>query len=546
MFHNRIKRWQTLSVLVGIVTWIIFNLWGLEKYMVPSCDEAHYSAAAYTVLTTGKFGMPMMENIAGVKESYIVYGRLLTLGQALTQLVFGPTLFGARLFSLIGLTVVVLFIYLIGTELFGHQTGIWAAILTAVQWPLFIQSHSGRPEMWLSAASLFSFYLTLKLQGSYGWKAPAAAGFITAILIDVHLNGSHFLIATSLIAIYFMSLKQRRHDAIIIYAVSFLLGITYFILVHIFPDPALAINQYLTLIQGERYASLDMLPLSQRLIDLLKWLYETYISNFSGAGIILSAFYVIGALGTLTNPGQRRNSILLLFFIVTSLMSFAIVNVYKPDYYAVIWKPYMTLLGVAGLFSWINTGLPFRAYLGGQKTLHGFLILLTALMIGGDIYLVVKYRGTDYGRYTSGLQNLMQSNKRVLADDLLWYGLHKQQMISSTYFAWVGYVNHSSPYNVEMIRKTFSDLSPDYVILDEYYGCAPDAEIMTNTLRELVNQFCSPIGSVSDVWLGTSTVYQCSHVRASQLKTVATSITDTFIRSPLSSNFRSRKRLSYF
>ena len=81
-----VNLWLALAGLTGVS----FNLLSLQSVVVPSCAEALYSATAYTLLTTGRFGLPMFHNMLGFEDTFIdrsmpLDTRLFELGQWLVR-----------------------------------------------------------------------------------------------------------------------------------------------------------------------------------------------------------------------------------------------------------------------------------------------------------------------------------------------------------------------------------------------------------------------------------------------------------------------------
>ncbi len=501
---------RRLLAAVAILSWIGFQLWALERYPTPTCDEAHYSAAAFSVLKAGKFGIPFFANLVGVGDSFIAYGRLVLLGQAIVQFFFGPTLLSARLFSLLGTGVLTAATYGLATTLYDRRVGLWAAILVAADWAVFMQSHSGRPDIWTTAASFSGLYLVFWLARNPAMWRAVLTGFVAALLQDIHLNGVHFILGISLVAAYVLLVEQKQWKLFAAYGLGGLLGACYFVVVHLFPDPALAIRQYQTLLVGAQYAAWADVPLADRMLDLLRWAFSNYVNNFSGLGWLLAAFYGPGVLLAFLCP-ERRSSIFLLVFTLASWLSFGLVNIHKPDYYAVIWRPGLVILGTAGLVWFaqrprLTSRLPrlFQA-----RAITVMLGLLFAGLIAGNVYLAVKFRAVNYKTYANELRLLVPVQARVMADDLWWYALYDRELVATNYLLWTQYVRHRPIGDLEMMRQDFTTLRFDYAVLDAFITCSTQAEHVSGMLKEVVEERCDPIGSVSGAWFDPSTVYRC-------------------------------------
>jgi len=504
----RYWRWPLLGSL-ALAAWILFNFWSLEDYVVPSCDEAFYSSAAHTTLTTGRFGLPIFHNMLGFEESYIGHGRLITFGQAIVQLFFGPTLFSARLFSLLGASVIVSSIFALASLLYNRRVAVWAALLTAVDWAVFMQSHYGRPDIWVAAAAVFDLYLVFRLARQPTSRRAFVTGFFVALLPDIHLNGLHAIVGLSVVTAYWLLVERRAWKQFLFYGLGGGLGAAYFALVHLFPDPALAVTQYQMYFRPV-YGTYSASPLTTRLLDLAIWLFHSYATSFSGLSAVLALVYAPGIALAIAQP-ERKVSWLVLVFTLTSLASFGIVNIFKLDYYAVIWRPALILLGVAGLLwgfdhpklaEWLPPVLQRRVSLG---LLGGLL----GILIAGNVYLAVKFSNTNYADYVANLRQFIPAGSKVMADEFLWYGLNDHQFTTTIYPLWAyGPLGHNMPFR-DFARQQIVEVAPGYIVLDPTLGCTSTAYDVSNMFVDLVSHMCRPVGSVPSASLGTSTVYCC-------------------------------------
>ena len=501
-------RRQFLLVGVMLTAWLLFNFWSLETYLTPSCDEAFYSSISYTMLTRGQFGLPMFNNMVGFEKSYIGSGRLIAFGQAIVQLFFGPTLFSARLFSLLGASVLIGSVFALVSLLYNRTVAVWAALLTTVDWAVFMQSHYGRPDIWLSAATAFDFYLIFRLAQQASPSRALVTGFFVALLPDIHLNGIHSIIGLSAVATYLLLFEARSWRLFILYGLGGGLGAAYFALAHLFPDPALAVNQYQLYFQPV-YGGYSAPPLLARLGDLVIWLFDHFVINFSGLSAILALAYLPGLVLAVARP-ERRASLLVLLFIVVSLASFSITGV-KLDFYAVIWRPYMIVLGTVGLL-WVLDHPKLGKWLPPilkARLSYGLLGGLLGVLIAGNVYLAIKFSNTNYAAYTASLRQFIPAGSKVMADHFLWYGLNDRQLTSTLYPLWTYPVFGHSVSRRDFVRQQIIDLAPDYVVLDSNLSCTNAAYEESNLYINLVSHMCQPIGLVSGAWFDTSTVYQC-------------------------------------
>ncbi|HOA25864.1 MAG TPA: glycosyltransferase family 39 protein [Aggregatilineales bacterium] len=511
---NHIRRHPFHAALpLLMVGWLIFHLLSLVQYPPPSCDEAYYSNGAYTLLTTGRFGLSFYDDLAGADTTFVVYGRLLLLTQALFHLLIPSPLWAARLWALTGGLLLIGASYALGKQLFGQHVGGWSALLVAANWAVFYGSHSARPDVWLIASAMLALYLVFRLADhpTAGWAV--VTGFAVTLLQDVHLNGMHLIAACGLIALITLGIEQRRWKLVILYALGSAAGVLYFLVVHLFPDPQLAITQYQTLTLGED-REFWLHPLGFHLRNLGKFLWDNYVREYNGLAAVLSAFYALGVAVLIRRNPSRREARLLGLFIIASLVSFSLVNVHKPAYYAVLWHPPLTLLGAAGAKLLLTdsrlTGFWQRlpAALHNRSVdvlLAGLFVALTA----GNLYLAVKYRSVDYAGYARRLRAAIPAGERVLADELWWYALYDRDMVASIKLYASQYARHEATVNPKAFSDDMRIISPDYIVLGEVLGCRDVADETYRLLENYVSTHCSPVGKVEGAWFVESVIYFC-------------------------------------
>jgi 4-amino-4-deoxy-L-arabinose transferase-like glycosyltransferase len=509
--RNRIT-WQEGLLIAGIGAWLALNLWSLLRYPPPSCDEAYYTASAYHLLKTARFGLPFIADLAGAETSYVVYGRLFLLGQAVFLAFFRSPLFAARFFSFAGVIGLAVITYALANRLFDRRVALWSMLIIAVDWPVFMQGHSGRPDIWMTAAVMFDLLLVFWLAEKPSAGQAILAGFATALLQDIHLNGVHFIAAIGLIALIEIGLRQKRWGTVGMFALGGLLGAGYFLIVHLFPDPQLAITQYRSLTLGEdREFWQHSLGFHARNLGMFLW--DNFVRGQSKLAIITAMFFCLGLIGAALRK-DRRNALYLLIFFLVSLLSFSWMNVFKPSYYAVLWHPVLAILGTAGIF-WLADdagGIIKRLAEPVRRRLApGLLSLLLAALSAGDVYLAVKFRAVDYAGMVGEMRGLIESGSRVMADELWWYGLYDQDMVASITLNMTQYTRHELPGDRDNLRADMDALHPDYVILDNALACQDVSEAAREYLGEYVEERCEAVGSVAGEWFETSTVYACSY-----------------------------------
>ncbi len=501
--------WQYVIAVVGIGAWLTLNIWSLQRYPVPSCDEALYGATAYNLLTTGSPRIPFYAVLENVNLA-IAFGRLFIAGQALFMMLFSPSLFAVRLFGLTGVIALALATYALGSRLYDQRVGLWSALLVSTDWAVFQQGHSGRPDIWLAAGIMFALYLAFGLaEKPAAWRA-LIAGFAIALLEDIHLNGMHFILAVGVLVVIRLGFQERRWGMVALYGLGSLVGVAYVLGVHLLPDPAAAIAEYRTIVSSEGRAFWET-GLASSLLSLLRWVGENFVTAQGGLAAVPALFYLPGIVMALSRRDDQRRSLLLFAFVLISLFSYGVVNVIKPNYYALLWRPALTLLGTAGVF-WLADRWKAPEHLPGRVQSHlgtGLVALVLGVFVVGDVYLAYKFRSVDYAAYTAGLRDLIPEGSTVLADEPLWYGLKGREMTGTTYLTWYQFVHGASMDDMGMLREAFLSLGPEYVVLDEHASCASGPSAMHDFLAATLPQACVEVGTVEGAWFEPGTVYRC-------------------------------------
>ncbi len=513
MYTNRISSTDTPSRLpiiigVGLVFWLALNLWSLTHYPAPSCDESIYSAAAYTWFRTGTLAPSYYNNDPAINPA-IAFGRSYIALLGLPLLIPANPLILSRLFGLLGGLLAGLVVFLLGRRLFTRPVGLWATALILFDWAVFAQSHSSRPDIWLAAASVAVLLLLMHLVEHPTAILAVITGLAAALLVDVHLNGMHFALALGLLAVWLLAIERKRWSMVIWFGIGALLGVVYWLTVHLLPDPQLALAQYRVITVGENRAFWQM-PLLFHIQSLLGFLQENFIQSMSGLSILPALFYLLG-VGTAIarRDDHARHARVLLAFTLISLIAFSVVNVLKPNYYALLWRIPLTLLSVSGLFWLLDRAA--HAIPDRLRTLPLASILLGLVLLGyaaGDFYLAVKFQPTDFTGVAADLREMIPPGASVMADEPLWFALYDRDMAVGTYLLWASeYVNEQG---TAPLSSYYAEVDPDYLILDDYLNCSTAETRPHAFLRNYAESRCQSIGTVSSPWLDTSTVYFCA------------------------------------
>ena len=186
--NDKTIRW---AFLVFLAAWFLGNLLTLSWYpaLTISPDEAWIADVGLGFLRSGLVKTTMFPGTSLNDVGYGILGFPIYAGAlALSFKLFGITPFAGRLVSLLGGTLLLLSVFLIGRRMWSEKVGVLAAILMGLSGAFVMLCHIVRPETLLAGFAGLAFYAATRSREGPGWAI--ACGFLTGLLPSVYVMGS--------------------------------------------------------------------------------------------------------------------------------------------------------------------------------------------------------------------------------------------------------------------------------------------------------------------------------------------------------------------
>jgi len=417
-----LRRHANKLVWLFLGVWFLVNLATLTKYPQAEWDEGWYSSIAYNFTLKGAFGAPSAGDWYGAKDNVVPPGRLYLIGLGILFRVLGVGLYQARLFSWLGGVVAVVMIYRLGCRLFDRRTALGAALLLGVSWQFTFNSHYARMEMWMAAASVLVAYVVARFCIPASPWGCLASGVLAALLVDVHLVGLCFLAGISLFVLWEYGVSQRRFRVLAAYVLGVLMGLAYWALVHLLPDPPVAWQQLMV-----GYTSIQATPQSGTLVDMLSRQIDVwrgqYLDAMRGLGLIEGIYAVVGL--SIAVWRRRWEDKFLLALVGGAALAYTFLVHNKHPYYRMAWDPFTMLLISAAIS---RIGATISAAWSGPKAVFVGVIFapLVLIYLGSNLYLLWRFREYSYDAHVTTLERLSMPDARLIARLNWWHAWYNR------------------------------------------------------------------------------------------------------------------------
>lgn len=486
------KLWLWIAGLVILVI-IAVNLYSLEQYPMPHCDEVIYANVSHNFYTQGRFSVSWVGSFRNWDQTHVPSGRLYHIGQGLL-LFFGNNLANARLFSVIGWLAAALTLYFVGVRLYDRTTAVLGALLLAVSLNTLYMSHIGRGESWVSFAIAAAILGALRIR-----EHPSSASFfLFGILAGILGIGFHpyavWVIGPVMIWLLWGQMRTSRGRVRLLWAFTgSLLGGGGMLSAQFLPNPGIAIAQL-------REMS-TILPWTgnffARLVGQWQFMQQAFVDNLNRAVLVFTIF-ALGSIGVALWKGTSSDRFLV-GVLGISLLVFAFATAHKYNVSFPLWDPILALLIASAAVrtaSYLSTsvlqGHPGRF----SKTTLAVLLVAPLIIINlaAWAYLSIKFHPRDYQAYLARVQQSVPPGSTVMGDMTLGYAFDGRNRFVSDYV-----ITH---FDRESILGTLSDEHIDYVIADGSAGCSTVVSPSDRQFTEVIADHCTEISSFTDPWVG--------------------------------------------
>lgn len=456
--------WAVWLTAALAAVWVGAHLLTLDRYPPVSCDEAFYADAAMNFVDSGRFGFGSYLGIAGSDVSLVALGRLALLPISLSTLVFGPTLWAARLPSLLGWLAAVWVAGQLGREAFSRRVGLLAALLLLLTWQSALHGHFARPEAMLVLAGLLSLLTLLRLWQAPSFAAALIAGLVASLAVDVHLNAIVYALAAGVIAVV-IAARARSWAVLGGFALGGAVGLGWFVAVHVLPNP-----DVFRLQMFELYAAGTTSPPGE-------FLWVVMLARNGGAESLPTLLGTAGAVAVALRD-KRETTRLLLGWTALTVVLFTVLVSAKSWYYGYLWTPVLYFWLAAGLDSvvqWLEVQPGVASRLPGALRTRMFVAASLPLLVavgGLSGYLMVKFRGTDLEAWARPLLAQVPPEASLLAPHDLLFARPDDPFVATAAAVW--YAREQGLSGVddpEAAAWLVGEAMPGYAVSTEFWLC---------------------------------------------------------------------------
>lgn len=432
---------------------LVYHLFYLTKYPLAFGDESWFSNATWNWLQTGVNFETMF---TGVLDQFgHEWVQRPFIGEApwlLSFALLGLGLFQARLVSWLFGLVLLLLVVGVGRRSYSLLTGSLAALFLSLSPPFLLSSHYARQDIMVAVVVMAAYLLAVKALQEDKWWAHLLAGLLLGLSPDIHLNGGLFIIP--LAALYLMtyrfSILKKRGTWLV--ALGGVIGIAYFVGLHILPGPAYFTLNKFNFVLPENKAPLQTLNLGHLWAAIRGEIsiYHFYEHNLD--------FALIGA--GLVSLLLRRSEAdrYLLTFVGVSFATIVLLRGRSEDYYAILLYPFFMLIVAEAVVSLARSSQ-------GSRAQQAFVILLVLLFIGKGLVHTMRPGFNNnlynYNAATNQIKSVVPAEARIMGLPTWWLGLAEYDYRASLS---LNYYNFFNGYNLEEGLKA---IRPDFIIIDK-------------------------------------------------------------------------------
>ncbi len=501
-----------------LVVLAVSSLMSVGDYPSPFCDEPFLSSMSYNFIHAGHFGVSGLEGIAGLDRTNAGTGRLYHIGQGLLLLA-GNTLVVARLFSVLGWGLAILFTGLIGRRLHDSLTGLLAAAILATSLNGFYASHLSRQEAWLVAAVAGALYYYLLVRDAPTQTRYFFLGLLMGAPLGFHTNGIWFELAQAALILWDNLRSPQGRLNILSAGLGGLLSVTFMLALQLLPDPRLAWEQLSGVIA--RIGELWGRSLQDRLIDQWHFAVSGGVLALNRAVLPFTVYALSAALFLAYR--HRAEDRVVLWMWGSSLALFTFGMSHRNLRYIVLWDAF-SALGIAAAATGI--GRMVAARWQRIRPAAAALLVTSPLLFANTIaqlWLAYRFQPRDLESYQSRVAALIPPGSRVFGDPVLWYRFNQRNHFIMDFYLSYYHAHYSQFMDVGMSQEELASaldaLDIDYAIDNGAIACGFDPDPLLGRYRVYLETRCALVGQFEDRWFGgrgplgqggPTVVYRCS------------------------------------
>lgn len=449
-----------IGFLVLVV--LVFHFETLTRYPTVFIDESWNANAAWNWSRTGVNFDPIHSGtLDQVGFEWLRRANLGTLPWVFAFSAAGVGLFQARFVSYIFGILLLAAVIVVGRRSYRLETGLLAALFVSLMSSFLVSAHYARQEIILITAMMFLFALSISAFESNRFVLHFLLGLGLGLSVDIHQNAILFFPGFACLYLVGYKLQILRRRETWLWAAGIFVGMMYFLLVHVFPNPSayffyLKMNDVLLqsttgMTHAPPLLSMDLQTLIRSARGELER-FRFYENSLDFALIAASLAFI----------GFRRQKYdwTFLVFLLATYVSFTLVQGSKVYFYNILVFPFYFILVAETL-----TSLLFDDQAKNLQKLFA-LCLILAFVMNGARHMVREAnqnQAYDYYSITSEIKPFLRPEDRILGSPTWWLGFteydYKSAFMLSHYF----YFSDLS------LEDSMARIAPTILIVDETF-----------------------------------------------------------------------------
>jgi len=379
-----------LLLVPAVMVYVGLSLYTLEISPPPAGDEGWYAQAMENMARTGKSAHSRVLGILGMDRDYLLFGKIyIKLG----SLAAGEnnSLWYFRLPSFLGVLICTLFLFLWLQKLYDGKTAGWSVAFLLLSTPVFVSSHTVRPEGIDLALLSGAFYFAQRSFFSTALIFPLASGLNAGLLPSVHIAATPLICILGLWWIweYRLSFLRERRFWVWVFGVG--VGLSLWLWTHLWSDPSLFWIQWDAISGG--VSPSDLQTSGSPFACLFSELHAFWAPyGFSQKGIGYIPLFLLGAGWIHGLWGKDKRDLRLALTVTCLFVLFAFTSHNKYGWYVVFYLFFLCPLLSRMLIS-PRLSNPKRAISPFELCkilIAGIYLLVGAVHIGGKAFLELR------------------------------------------------------------------------------------------------------------------------------------------------------------
>jgi 4-amino-4-deoxy-L-arabinose transferase-like glycosyltransferase len=444
-----------MVVLFSVIA--AFSLATLLHVIEASFDDAWYAGRALAVIQTGypsgSFDGGVLSYFEGSRTYFPLLGSWI---DSWFVWLFGPTLFAVRFVSFLCGMALLGVTYLLATRMQGRRAGILAVIIGASSLPFIYSSHVGRQDVLVALLGYGALALYLYQDKPVFSIASFASGLAISLTLDIHPTGIVFPAVIVVLLLFDYGLGALRAGRTWAFIAGYLVGVSYYIAVHILPHPDtyFAISR---IQQGSYVSTAPIVTLNPQVWVTSLW--DTLsLAASSFAGLLVPLLLLAATLILLRKPA--RSDIRLLIIFAALVLPFAAIVPLKNVYYAILIAPAGWLVMAASAARILPLLSEWRRSLRAMLTTLVVVGVFSAVGVSNS-FVLIQDRYPDFQSAMHLVRQTVPRGASIIGQDAYWLARPEDP-----YLVWEQFSYYRRYKPTSSLEDAFRALHPDYIVLD--------------------------------------------------------------------------------